>query len=844
MPDRLVLPPPPPEPDPPGLPVVSVLAPLVVAGVLLVVTRSPAVLLLAMLSPVLAVAQLIDGRVQVRRRRRRARRLREAELDELEHEANALLAERRAEQQRGVRASGALVADPSWIRRPEQAALVLGTADLPTEPVLDGRATNRRERDLLSAARLLPDAPLLLDPAATVAASGPAPLPAAFARAVAVQRAACGLPPEPAAVLADATVSDADLAVEVLTPFRARVVGAHGPAARLEGVTLAPSLVTAAGLDRVLAGLPGAASPPIEALLSGVAPGPGLTARFLSGTAGPLDVDLVADGPHAVVAGTTGSGKSALLTAWVLGLAAAHPATRLQVLLVDCKGGAAFDPLAALPHVVGVLTDLDPEGTERAVESLAAELRRRERSLRSAGAADVAGSGEPRLVIVVDEFRALLDARPALAAVFVDLAARGRSLGIHLVLCTQRAAGSVRDEVLANCGLRISLRVHDAADSTAVVGVPDAARLPAGRPGAAVLRRSGGRPEPVVVARVERAAVTEAVRALAAGPPPAGRRPWLEPLPTRLPLADLMADAEEGRIVLGRLDLPAEQRQPVLSWDPRAAPRLLAVGRPGSGRSSLLATVAVQLGATVLPEDPAAAWDLLAADDRPLLVDDAEVLLDRFGELAPAAVDRLLQRLRGPDAAPTVLCARGPAAWTGTGLRALAGLFDRVLLLGLELDDHLAMGGARSAWRDAVPPGRAVWDGVVAQLALAGVPAPRTPVAAPATLDLRSGTWLLATSAPERRLGRLRSAGCAAATPDQGLAEGVLVATPTAWQRSWAQLSRLASTAPILLDGVPASDARAIVGRSVVLPPCSHPDDVVLVPPEGPPVRCRLPGPA
>src|SRR5690606_23108114 len=93
---------------------------------------------------------------------------------------------------------------------------------------------------------------------------------------------------------------------------------------------------------------------------------------------GPAFVDLVADGPHALVAGTTGSGKSELLVSWVLALAGRIPPDRVSFLLVDFKGGSAFAPLAQLPHVVGVVSDLDPASARRAVESLRAELRRRE----------------------------------------------------------------------------------------------------------------------------------------------------------------------------------------------------------------------------------------------------------------------------------------------------------------------------------------------------------------------------------------------------------------------------------------------------------------------------------
>src|SRR5690606_38751968 len=150
-----------------------------------------------------------------------------------------------------------------------------------------------------------------------------------------------------------------------------------------------------------------------------------------------------------------------------------------------------------LPHVVGIVTDLDEVAAARALRSLRAELRHRESLLAERGARSIEelADGVPalaRLVIVVDEFAALTAGFPELHEVFADLAARGRSLGVHLVLCTQRPAGSVRDSVLANCTLRISLRVNNRADSIAVVGEPGAAALPRHPVGRAIIARDEG----------------------------------------------------------------------------------------------------------------------------------------------------------------------------------------------------------------------------------------------------------------------------------------------------------------------------------------------------------------
>ena len=243
-------------------------------------------------------------------------------------------------------------------------------------------------------------------------------------------------------------------------------------------------------------------------------PRPGLAVPLGIGPDGPVVVDLVADGPHALVAGTTGAGKSELLRTWVVALAATHPPTALTFVLVDYKGGSAFDACARLPHVTGVVTDLDPGLGERLLVGLRAEVREREAALRAAGANDLRDvpSGPPRLVVVVDEFATLAAELPDFLGALVDVARRGRSLGLHLVLATQRPAGAVSDDIRANTALRLCLRTLDTADSQDVLGTADAADLPA--PGRAWLRR-GGEPEVLQVATGSRPTPDE---------PPAARR--------------------------------------------------------------------------------------------------------------------------------------------------------------------------------------------------------------------------------------------------------------------------------------------------------------------------------
>ncbi|MEU2200986.1 FtsK/SpoIIIE domain-containing protein [Isoptericola sp. NPDC019482] len=358
----------------------------------------------------------------------------------------------------------------------------------------------------------------------------------------------------------------------------------------------------------------------------------------------PVTFDLVADGPHLLVAGTTGSGKSELLQSLVLGLAARRSPRDLALALVDFKGGASFGACGRLPHVVGQVTDLDPGLAGRALTGLRAELRRREHLLARHGAADVAAlppgvpDAPPRLVVVVDEFRALADDLPDFLPGLLRVAAQGRSLGVHLVLATQRPAGAVSADVRANVSARLALRVVDAADSLDVVETPAAARIPPGTPGRAVLRRGA---EPPVALQCAHAAGRPAAaedrvrRAPAWGTPPVaappaapdphehaadgprpgpaslvdtlvdacvdaaaerglrpGAAPWLPPLPERVGRHDLHEVDDSPGLPLALGDDPDAQRRTGIRWDPDAG-HLGVVGRARSGRTTALLTLAV-----------------------------------------------------------------------------------------------------------------------------------------------------------------------------------------------------------------------------------------------------------
>ncbi len=366
---------------------------------------------------------------------------------------------------------------------------------------------------------------------------------------------------------------------------------------------------------------------------------------------GVVDIDLVRDGPHGLLAGTTGAGKSELLRTLVAGLAVRNSPAQLQFVLIDYKGGATFDALIGLPHVTGVITDLDAHLADRALRSLHAELRRREAVLREYGAADLAtlrkaapNASLPRLVVVVDEFAALVAEQSAFLHALVGVAQRGRSLGVHLLLATQRPQGVISDDIRANTNLRIALRLQDDADSLDVVGDRIAATLPRGTPGRAVLRL--GPDEHVVFQTAhldEVHTVVDAVRTateltgLAAGTPP-----WQPPLPAVLHLHDVEGDPIDHIGHIGHIDDPDQQRRLPLLWRPSDG-SVIVIGSPGSGVSSTLRTLA----ACALAEPDVHVY-VITAERRgwSTFADHPAVAVVQLHERERLA--RLLHRLRAP----------------------------------------------------------------------------------------------------------------------------------------------------------------------------------------------------
>ncbi|MDR2508663.1 MAG: hypothetical protein LBC50_00840 [Candidatus Ancillula sp.] len=203
-----------------------------------------------------------------------------------------------------------------------------------------------------------------------------------------------------------------------------------------------------------------------------------------------FEIDIQKHGPHALVGGTTGAGKSEFLQTWVLSMALHTSPNRVNFLLVDYKGGAAFSSCVNLPHTVGLVTDLNIHLCKRVMISLKAELHRRELLLNEKRVKHLSELHElypdtilPYLVIVVDEFAALAVDIPEFVDQIVDIAARGRSLGVHLIMATQRPSGVIKDNLKANTNLRIALRVADESESKDIIQNEMASQIKRETPG-------------------------------------------------------------------------------------------------------------------------------------------------------------------------------------------------------------------------------------------------------------------------------------------------------------------------------------------------------------------------
>lgn len=208
------------------------------------------------------------------------------------------------------------------------------------------------------------------------------------------------------------------------------------------------------------------------------------------------DLHERAHGPHALVGGTTGSGKSEFLTTYLIGLAINFSPEDIGMLIIDWKGGGIANTLDKLPHFMGAITNLDGAGTARALASIKAELAKRQREFAKFGVNNINGYMSlykerlaakpdvnypskplPHLVLVSDEFAELKSNVPEFLDELTSVARIGRSLGVHLILATQKPSGVVNDQIEANSRSKIALKMAGVQDSNELLKTPDAAHI-------------------------------------------------------------------------------------------------------------------------------------------------------------------------------------------------------------------------------------------------------------------------------------------------------------------------------------------------------------------------------
>lgn len=377
------------------------------------------------------------------------------------------------------------------------------------------------------------------------------------------------------------------------------------------------------------------------------------------GTPVELDIKEPAEkgaGPHGLCVGATGSGKSELLRGIALGMMTRNSPETLNLLLIDFKGGATFLDYARAPHVSAVITNLadDAPLVARMRDALAGEMNRRQQLLRSAGCAGLAeyersrrGGAAlatlPTLFVVVDEFSELLSQHPGFVETFTAIGRLGRSLGMHLLLASQRLDEGRLRGLEAHLSYRLCLKTLSPGESRAVLGTLDAYELP-NTPGAGFLCTSGGLPVRFQAATVSSAprtpprhasvpaarsvqvfstrvagvvnrgdevgaspsTVLHAVLNRLTGHGPPAHQVWLPPLGPAPPLNTLLSDVASTpgglTVPMGLVDRPFEQcRTPLWVDLSGAAGNVAIVGAPQSGKSTALRTLITALAAVREP---------------------------------------------------------------------------------------------------------------------------------------------------------------------------------------------------------------------------------------------------
>lgn len=389
-----------------------------------------------------------------------------------------------------------------------------------------------------------------------------------------------------------------------------------------------------------------------------------------------LDIHEKFHGPHGLIAGTTGSGKSELIQTYILSLAVNYHPHDVSFVLIDYKGGGMANSLNGLPHIVGTITNLGGNETRRALLSIKSEIHKRQSTLSKYGFNNIdqyiplykekkAEVPLPHLIIIVDEFAELKAEQPDFMKELVSTARVGRSLGIHLILATQKPSGVVDDQIWSNSRFKLCLKVQDASDSQEVIKRTDAAYINiTGRgfiqvgnnemfeefqsawSGAQYIKEKGehrlglkelniinldgsrrkdvGKNKSLskdrsehylknttqlktIVEYISKAADNQGIYPL--------RGPWLPTLPERLYLQDILNNNKGGWNgdtwyetrdelcpILGLMDNPSEQQQELLSIDLGKEGHLAIYGAPGTGKTNSVQTLITSLVLSYNPE--------------------------------------------------------------------------------------------------------------------------------------------------------------------------------------------------------------------------------------------------
>lgn len=370
-----------------------------------------------------------------------------------------------------------------------------------------------------------------------------------------------------------------------------------------------------------------------------------------------LNLHEKAHGPHGLVAGTTGSGKSEIVQSYILSLAVNFNPYEVGFLLIDYKGGGMASLFKNLPHLLGVITNLDGSESMRAMASIKSELARRQRIFNEYEVNHINGYNQlfknrtakepmPHLFLISDEFAELKKEQPEFMTELVSAARIGRSLGVHLILATQKPTGVVDDQIWTNSKFKLALKVQNEADSREIIKTGDAANIT--QPGRAYLQVGNneiyelfqsawsgasymeekqkvqadnrvylinelgqgelinqdlsGTKEDNQLKKTQLDAVVDYIKEVYEGMDTIPvKRPWLPPLRTQIVAPCMEAvKRQEGmnlKLALGLVDIPEEQRQCEYVLDLQKEGNLLYVASSGFGKSIFLETAVLSLAA-------------------------------------------------------------------------------------------------------------------------------------------------------------------------------------------------------------------------------------------------------